>query len=178
MNFSYLLSVLDLYLMKEKDANLVVEVDNIENLVKVEFCYFQDTVNRTFVKLPKDIFFDNLSYFIKKIQGNYIILNEKLTGSSGNYKYTVSFGESRVLLFKDFTMDEFKIIRNNFNNLTSDFNFNIKDENSYDVKYNDLKNTKLSLSMGFTTYITLFITSVWFLNILMIALFVFKAFIK
>ena len=124
-NFSYLLSVLDLYLMKEKDANLVIEVDNIENIVKVEFCYFEDTINRTFVKLPKNIFFENLSYFIKKLQGNYKIENESLNSLSGNYKYIISFAQKRILSFVNFTLDEYKIIRNNFNNLTGEFIFKL-----------------------------------------------------
>ena len=39
MNIGYLLSILDLYLIKEKNSSLIVEVDNRESLVKVDFCY-------------------------------------------------------------------------------------------------------------------------------------------
>ena len=59
MTIGYLLSVLDLYLLKEKNNTLLIQVDNKENLVKFNFTYSFDSINQTFVKIDKDLFFNN-----------------------------------------------------------------------------------------------------------------------
>lgn len=174
MNINYLLSILDLYLMKEKNGSLIIEVDNIENLVKVEFCYSFDAYNKTFVKINKEVFFNNISYFLKKVQGNLIVEKE----SFNNQVYEIEFIKQRKLSFKKFTKDEMELIRNNLTNIKNEFKFEVE-EVTYDQKYNlNSKTPRLSLSMGFTSYLTLFLTSSWFLAILMLALFTFKLFIS
>ena len=55
MNIGYLLSILDLYLLKEKNGSLIIEVDNILDLVKVNFSYSFDSSNKTFVKIELEI---------------------------------------------------------------------------------------------------------------------------
>ena len=64
MTISYLLSILDLYLLKEKDSQLLIEVDNEENLVRFNLTYSFDSINKTFVKVNKDLFFTNLKEII------------------------------------------------------------------------------------------------------------------
>ena len=64
MSISYLLSILDLYTMKEKNSSLIIEVLNNEDLVKVNFCYTNDTFNKTFFKVSKDVLFTNLKFLM------------------------------------------------------------------------------------------------------------------
>ena len=174
MNINYLLSILDLYLMKEKNGSLIIEVDNIENLVKVEFCYSFDAYNKTFVKINKEVFFANISYFLKKVQGNLFVEKE----SFNNQVYEIEFDKERKLSFKKFAKDEMELIRNNLTNIKNEFKFEVE-EVSYDQKYNLNSNIpRLSLSMGFTSYLTLFLTSTWFFAVLMLSLFTFKLFIS
>ena len=179
MSISYLLSILDLYTMKEKNSSLIIEVLNNEDLVKVNFCYTNDTFNKTFVKISKDVFFTNLKFIMEKIEPNLEVLNENLL----NNNYEVIFKNKRKIsflrFFLKFTKEEIQKIQANLNIIKEPS----KDEkviSFYDEQLNKNKNIslKLSLSMGFSNYMILFISAIWFLDILMIALLVFKLFIK
>ena len=165
MTISYLLSILDLYLLKEGNNKLLIFVDNNENIVKFNFTYSFDSINQTFVKIDKNIFFDNLKMITKKIIGN-------LDLSLENYDkgiYTMNFNNKRVVTFKGFKEEEMIKIRDSFN-LLDDFSFNLKDTNYQDMKLT----SNLRLSMGFTNYMSLFLSSIFFLDILMISLWILK----
>lgn len=176
MNISYLLSILDLYLLKEKDGYLIIEIDNILEIVKIKFSYSFDSTNKTFVKIDKKMFFENIKYFLNKIQGNLTIQDEKIKNINNQKIYQVIFSNQRNLSFINFKKEELKIIRSNLNSSKLDFDFN---EN---INYNDVfelnKNNNLSFQMGFSSYMTLFIISIFLSDIFMISLFIFKVFIK
>ncbi len=185
MNTSYLLSVLNLYLLKEKNGKLIIEVDNIDNLVKVNFSYSFDHSNKTYVKIAKDMFFSVLKEMLQKFQGNAEVLKEELT----NNIYTFSFSDERRISFINFSLEERQKIRSNFSNIKETVNLVVNDNEKVEIKvketpksYNDiyakLKNFTPSFSFGFTSYINLFLTTIWILDVLMIALLVFKVFIK
>ena len=177
MNIGYLLSILDLYLIKEKNSSLIVEVDNRESLVKVDFCYSFDPSNRTFVKIKKELFFEHLSEFLNKIQGSLLVEGENFVTKNNKKVYTLEFLEKRKISFINFSVDEMNMIRSNISNLKDKFDFNM-DNITYDKKLETVKNTKLSFSMGFSSYMTLTLTSIWFLVILIISLLIFKNFIS
>ncbi len=181
MNKSYLLSILDLYLLKEQDTSLVVEVFNLNNQVKIYFSYLNSPFNKTFVKVDKDVFMTSLNEFIPKIQGNL----ENVIETKNGLNYLYIFDNSRKLSFQSFQESDIKLIKSEIVNLKEEVKEQIVvetvfdvDEESYDTKLKVNRSKKLNFSMGFTTYITLFTTSVWFLDILLIALWIFKAFIK
>lgn len=178
MNIGYLLSILDLYLLKEKNGSLIIEVDNILDLVKVNFSYSFDSSNKTFVKIDKKMFFDNIYEFLVKIQGNLEIKSELLIEDSKKREYKIIFDKNRNLSFINFSNQEIKVVRENLNEVKNDFTLDFVKVESYDEKKEVLSKSKLSFSMGFTSYITLFITSIWFLDVFMISLWVFKLFIK
>ena len=175
MSISYLLSILDLYTMKEKNSSLIIEVLNNEDLVKVNFCYTGDTSNKTFVKVSKDVFFTNLKFIVEKLEPNLEVLNENLL----NNNYEVIFKNKRKISFLKFSKEEIQKIRANLNIVEEKID-DKKETNFYDEQFLKNKNTslKISLSMGFSNYMVLFISAIWFLDILMIALLVFKLFIK
>lgn len=175
MSISYLLSILDLYTMKEKNNSLIIEVLNNEDLVKVNFCYTGDTSNKTFVKVSKNIFFTNLKFIMEKLESNLEVLNENLL----NNNYEVIFKNKRKISFLRFSKEEIQKIRANLNIVEEKID-DKKETNFYDEQFLKNKNTslKISLSMGFSNYMVLFISAIWFLDILMIALLVFKLFIK
>ena len=93
MTISYLLSILDLYLLKEKDNELLIEVDNEENLVRFNFTYSFDSINKTFVKINKDLFFTNLKEIILKIQSNLKLKEEKYEIKNNKNIYTYKYEE-------------------------------------------------------------------------------------
>lgn len=177
MNISYLLSILDLYLLKEKNSTLVIEVDNILEIVKVKFYYSFDSSNKTFVKIDKKLFFDHILEFLQKIQGNLRVEGETLKTINNQPVYELVFTKQRKLSFINFTSDEMQLIRKNLNNLETEFDFKIE-EITYDQQLVINKNNKLSFSMGFSSYVVLITTSVLFLDIFMISLWIFKVFIK
>lgn len=175
MNLNYLISILNLYLSKENDSPLIMWIDDKTNVIKIDFTYEKSLNNKTYVKVDKDLFFNNIEFLIKKIQGNLEIINE----SFNNNTYQVLFNNKRRINFINFNENELTLIRNNFNNLTSSFNniFNntvVDDNTTYDNILSENKNIKLNLSFGFTSFITVFLTSILFLDVLMIALWIFK----
>ena len=175
MTISYLLSILDLYLLKEKDNELLIEVDNEENLVRFNFTYSFDSINKTFVKINKDLFFTNLKEIILKIQSNLKLKEEKYEIKNNKNISTFNYEEIRIITFIGFSKKEMLKIRESFNDLSDNFDFNIND--SYDqILVN--KPEKLQFSMGFSNYMSLFLSSIFFLDILMISLWIFKAFLR
>lgn len=175
MTISYLLSILDLYLLKEKDNELLIEVDNEENLVRFNLTYSFDSINKTFVKINKDLFFTNLKEIILKIQSNLKLKEEKYEIKNNKNIYTFNYEERRIITFIGFSKKEMLKIRESFNDLSDNFDFNIND--SYDqILVN--KPEKLQFSMGFSNYMSLFLSSIFFLDILMISLWIFKAFLR
>ncbi|MGN1352756.1 MAG: hypothetical protein ACI4WF_01680 [Bacilli bacterium] len=175
MTISYLLSILDLYLLKEKDSQLLIEVDNEENLVRFNFTYSFDSINKTFVKINKNLFFTNLKEIILKIQSNLKLKEEKYEIKNNKNIYTFNYEQRRIITFIGFSKKEMLKIRESFNDLSDNFDFNIND--SYDqILVN--KPEKLQFSMGFSNYMSLFLSSIFFLDILMISLWIFKAFLR
>lgn len=170
MNVSYLLSVLNLYLEKEKDLCLTVNILNISDIVKVDFSY-NNSQNRTYVKLNKKIFFENINLFINTVQKEMDVIEEDYN----NNIYNITFSNNQKLSFKNFSYEELKIIRNNIKT-KNEFVFE-KVENSqisYNEIYKENSKYKLSFQMGFTGFMTIFLSAIWFLDIFMIALWIFK----
>lgn len=173
MTIGYLLSVLDLYLLKEKNNTLLIQVDNKENLVKFNFTYSFDSINQTFVKIDKDLFFNNLDEIVKKIIGNLELVKENLETKNNKNIYTLNYSSKRIVTFVGFNKDEMVKIRDKFN-LKESFSFDIL-KDTYDNKL--LVNSNLKLQLGFSSYMSLFLSSIFLLDVLMISLWVFKAFL-
>ena len=111
MNLNYLLSIIDLYLLKEIDDHLVINVYN-SDIIKLECFYASSSLNKTYVKIDKNVFFDNINYILKKIQGNLNIKNE----SYENDDYKVIFDNNRQIEFINFNSDVLSKIRDNLSN--------------------------------------------------------------
>jgi len=172
MDLNYLLSILDLYLLKEQSDHLIIEIHD-NNIIKVECAYASSSLNKTYVKVNKDIFFENLNYIISKIQSNLNIKNELYN----NNIYKVIFNNNREISFIKFKNEDLIKIRNSFNNTIDNFSFNkieIDNTINYNEIYKENKKNKVSYSLGFSSFITIFLTSIWFLDILLIALWIFK----
>ena len=182
MNTNYLLSVLDLYLLKEQNGKLVMEVLDNENIVKVDFSYSFDHINRTFVKVSKEEFFNILPEIIKKIQGDSNIYKEEKTIVNNKNTIIYSYTEGRRLSFISFSDSDAKKIKLYVTKVIDDDTIlDLKipvQEESYDNIYQNNKTTKRAFSFGFANYMTLFLTTIWILDVFMIALWIFKAMMK
>lgn len=176
MNISYLISVLNLYLEKENRNPLVIEIIKENDIFKINFSYLNTLPNKTYLKIKEDLFYDNVNYIMKKIKGNLSLLNETIDKNI----YKIVFSNNRQITFINFSISDLESIRKKIDYLNNNFIFNQQEINT-NVSYNDLykeENTKsLSLrpSFGFASFITIFLTSIWFLDIFMISLWIFKA---
>ena len=124
MNISYLLNILDLYLLKEQDDPLIIDVHKKNNLIKLEFSYLSKYVNKTFVKLDEEVFFSDIKNILNKIQGNLHILHEEINENV----YQVTFDNKRQIRFIDFDIPTLESIRHNFSNLSTGFVFQTVEE--------------------------------------------------
>ncbi len=174
MTISYLLSILDLYLLKENNNKLLIQVDNEENIVKFSFTYSFDSINQTFVKIDKTIFFTYLVEIVKKITNGLSLEKENMEIKDNKKIYTLDYSNRRIISFIGFSKKELLSIREEFDILSDEFIIPIED--TYDNKL--IMNKKLSYSMGFTNYMSLFLSSIFFLDIFMISLWIFKAFLS
>ncbi len=173
MDLNYLLSILDLYLLKEQSDHLIIEIHD-NNIIKVECSYASSKINKTYVKIDKNIFFDNLNFIISKIQSNLNIKNEVYNDNI----YKVIFDNNREISFIKFNNKDLINIRNSFNNTIDNFSFEkieVDNNINYNKIYKETKKNKFSYSLGFSSFMTIFLTSIWFLDILLIALWIFKA---
>ncbi len=191
MNTSYLLSVLDLYLQKEKNGKVIIEVESINTMIKVNFSYTFDNINKTYVKLTKEEFISCLKEFIAKIQGDMEVTKEEYDyNKQRTTSYT--FEDLRRVSFINFRESDLKVINSSFSNLEEKIEEPINihayddiviedfddEEESYNKIFKDSKQSKFSFSFGFTSYTTLFLIAIWFLDILLIGLWIFKAMMK
>ena len=161
MTISYLLSILDLYLLKENNNKLLIQVDNEENIVKFSFTYSFDSINQTFVKIDKTIFFTYLGEIVKKITNGLSLEKENMEIKDNKKIYTLDYLNRRIISFIGFSKKELLSIREEFDILSDEFIIPIED--TYDNKL--IMNKKLSYSMGFTNYMSLFPSSIFFLDI-------------
>lgn len=170
---NYLISILNLYLNKESNSSLIIELKNMNDMIKIELSYSNSYRDKTFIKLNKDVFFKDVKLFILKIQDNLNIKEELIE----NDKYSIVFNNNRKISFINFNATDISLIRENINftNYESLYNLNISNDKSYDEIYKENKQSNIKYSFGFTTFITVFLTSIWFLDIFMIALWIFKA---
>ena len=178
MNFSYLYSVLDLYLINEKNGTLVIEVLNKENIVKIDFSYSTSVLNKTYVKIAKDSFFDNLDMLVKKIQADSQVVKNEIKKAENQDNYYVEFTNSRSILFLGFKDNELnRIIAYFTGSKVIEEPKQVADKEiveSYNDTFETHQKKSFAFSMGFASYLTIFLTAFWLLDIFMIALWVFK----
>ena len=177
MNVSYLLSVIELYLKKPHEK-LNIEVIKYDGYVKFNFFYDSSAINKTYISIDMNTFWSFAKNIFSNIQKKDTIVEELI---DENKNYVIKFNKNRDIIFSWFDNNELDKIRSNFNTNNKQFSFNMIESQS-DLKemekYEDKllnNNYKLSFSFGFTSFMTVFLSAIWFLDIFMIALWIFKA---
>ena len=175
MNISYLISVLDLYL-KKTNEKLNIEIIKYDDYIKFNFYYDSSSINKTYISVDNDSFWRFSKILFSKIQKSEDIVEELI---DENNNYIVKF-KNRVVSFSWFEKEQLKNIRNYFEVNNKDFFFDrihtqeeINDIEKYEDKLTN-KNQKFAFSMGFSSFITIFLSAIWFLDIFMIAIWIFK----
>ena len=173
MNISYLLSVIDLY-MKKFSEELYIEVIRYDDYVKFNFFYGKDSINKTYISLDMDTFYRFSKEIFSKIQKNDKIDNEYI---DDNQNYVVKIN-NRTITCCWFSVQELTEIRSKLL-VNKKFDFSVVKPKEEVAEYDNkllTNNGRFAFSMGFSSFITIFLTAIWFLDIFMIALWVFKLF--
>ena len=180
MNTDYLFSVIDLYLSREKDKKKIsLSIQKKDNKMLFRFNMNQKSDDKTDVQLPLDNINDILGKVLFILKKDLIIIDEKYEYDKNNNTcyYYVLFNNGRNLSFNNFSVLELNNIRNVLYNIRI---------NKEEIRVSEVKEEKKMAykpqlrfqQAGFTSYSTLFLTVLFFADILVLALWVFKLIMK
>lgn len=182
MDINYLYSIINLYLSKESDekkTNLSV-IKGMDNQIEFNFNMNKENPETTSFKVISDLVLEenNLNNFIKTYKQNNMIIDEKYDCDKVNNTcyYYIKLNNGRSVSFRNFSLIEI----NNIRNIIYDIKFQkeeIRIVFEEEEKVENPVNYRLQQA-GFASFGTLFMTIVWFLNIILVSLWVFKLFIK
>ena len=180
MDTDYLHSIMNLYLSREKDkskTNLAIT----KKLEKVLFSFNtkQDSYDKTDVQIPFDNINVELGNVLSQFKKDLMIIDEKYNYNNVEQTcyYYVKFSNGRTLSFDGFSMLEL----NNIRNLLYGININ-KDE----MRVSEVSEEKQMVykpqprlqTAGFSSYGALFMTVLFFADVLVISLWIFKLLMK
>ena len=159
MNSNYLMSILDLYLSKEKNHQVYLTISKYTN-EKVKFDFKMndlESLDTTSFFLDYDIVMqeDVLKEMLDKFKQNLIVIDEDYEYDKihGTCFYKAVLTNGRIICFKNFTLAEI----NNIRNILYNANFNISEisiNNDIEDKEGFYKNYRLS-EAGFAGYLTM-----------------------
>ena len=179
MNIDYLFSIFDLYLHNEKkDKKINFSMIKKDDMIEFNFAMQDSLDDKTNFTLPLDIVNSNLEKIINTYKDNLMIIDEKYSYSPNNTAYYyVIFQNGRT-----FSCDGFSVLElNNIRNIL--YNISIHKE---EIRVDDINNKKQMVykpkmrlqQTGFTSVVTLLLGVLFFADILVIALWIFKLITK
>ena len=132
------------------------------------------TIDVTKVYLDsEEVSIDLLQDIINKYKGDSIVIDDKykIENERKTCHYESLLSNGRKLIFKYFSLEEANLLRNIIYNISldnSELRINV-DKKEQDIPYN------LRLKQaGFSTFITIFLIALWLVDIIVIALWIFK----
>ena len=180
MNIDYLYSIVNLYLKKEvNNKKIILNIKRLEDEIEFNFRMNEKEEEKTNFTIPLEEYNDHLYEFINTYKGNLMIIDEKYSYNNVNNTcyYYVLFKNGRVISFDGFTILEM----NNIRNLLYGINIHkeeIRVSNVEEEKEMAYKPRLTLQQTGFTSYATLILAVLFFANILVIALWIFKLLTK
>lgn len=180
MNSDYLYSILNLYLKKEtEDKKTILNVRKLDDEVEFSFNMNKIDDEKTDFVIPFDVYNDNLLNFINQYKEDLMIIDEKYNFDNENNicYYYVLFKNGRSISFSGFSMLDMNNLRNMLYNI--DINSDEIRVNNIDEKREMAYKPRLSLQQaGFSSFASLFLIVLFFADLLVIALWIFKAIFK
>ena len=180
MNIDYLYSIVELYLKKEKDGKRTyLNIKKLDDNVEFSFNMGKVDDDKTEFKLPYEEFSQRMLDFLKKYKEDLNTIDEKYDYDSINDKcnYFVLFNTGRSISFKGFSVLEM----NNLRNILYDININQEEVrvNEIDEQKQMVYQPRLRLQQaGFSSFATIFLITIFFADIFVIALWIFKSLLK
>ena len=180
MNTDYLYSVIDLYLSRENDKKKTkLSIQKKDNKVFFKFNMKQDSDDKTDVQLPLDNINNELGKVLYIFKKDLMIIDEKYDYNKNDNTcyYFVQFNNGRTISFDGFSVLELNNIRNAL--------FEIK-INKEEIRVSEIDTEKempykprLTLQQaGFSSYGSLFLIVLFFADVLVISLWIFKLLMK
>lgn len=179
MNIGYLDSIIELYLRKEKNNHRTnLSIKKKDDKIEFNFNMKFDDPEKTSFSLPIDIVSSHFQTFLNMYKEDLLIIDEKYdyNNADNTCYYYVEFKNGRVLSFNGFSILEINNIRNILYNIKmhiEELRVNPKEEKEMAYK------PRLAIAQaGFASYFTIFLITLFFVDIFVLALWVCKLFIK
>lgn len=181
MNLGYFMSVLELYLQKEKEFKTNLSIIKYQNnKIKVNFTMNHDLNETTSFFVEYDSFMneENLRDLFRNYKQNLIIIDEKYEYDKLHETcyYCIMLSNSRILSFKNFSLEEVNHIRNLVYNIKHNQE-QIKILLDEEEKTGYYQRSLLLGQTGFASFLTVFVIVIWILNVFIISLWIFKNFL-
>lgn len=176
MNIDYLYSIVNLYLKKEvNNKKIILNIKKQDTDVEFNFRMNEKEEEKTNFTIPLDEYNSHLYEFISIYKNDLMIIDEKYNYNNVNNTcyYYVLFKTGRVISFDGFTILEM----NNIRNFMYGININKEEIRVSGVEEEKQMAYKPRLTLqqaGFSSYATLFLTVLFFADVLVIALWIFK----
>ena len=180
MNIDYLYSIVDLYEKKEKpDQKTFLNIRKLADNIEFSFNMKKDDVDKTNFMIPFEEYSSHLTDFLKRYKADLMIIDEKYNydNINGTCYYYVLFNTGRSISFKGFSVFEMNTVRNTL------YDIKLRQNEVRITAINEEKKMpyqpRLRLQeAGFSSYTTIFLIAIFFVDILVIALWIFKEIFK
>ena len=179
MSIDYLYSIIDLYLRNETDTKkTALTIKKVEDNVEFNFDMNEKNSDQTNFMIPYDLYKEYLDSFINRYKQKLMIIDEKYKSNVNNTcQYYVLFKNGRSISFTGFSILEMNDIRNLLYNIEFDKE-KIRIDGLNEEKEMAYKPRLTLQQAGFSSVATLIMALVFFADILVIGLWLFKVLIK
>ncbi len=174
-----LYSILNLYLNRETDTRkTVLNIKKLEEVIEFNFSMKENDEDKTSIVIPFDDYRYNITDIINKFKDDLLVIDEKYNSNDdNNCSYLVQLKNGRIISFDGFTMMELNSVRNVLYDIT--INKQELRVNSIDEEKKMVYKPRMQLQQaGFSSYATLFLVVIFFADILIISLWIFKLIMK
>ena len=175
MDYNYVYNIMDLYFKNEKEnQKVILNLTKTFDKVVLKFKINNKSNDITTFDLPLQIVNNYIHLIIKKFKEENLVINEKyeLDSQNKNCMYLVKFSNGRVLSFNNFSIIEINNIRNILYNIKiRQEELRISNDDSENIKMNYIPRLQ---ETGFTKSSSLFLMVIFFADIFMLSLWVFK----
>ena len=174
MDIENLYKVMLLYLSKEDNCSSILSITKYNEVVDFSFSMTNYPEDITIVTISKDkVDADLLIDLIHKFKGDLLVIDDKykFNKEKNICKYESTFNTGRKIIFNNFKLEEVNFLRNVIYNIDiydNDIRIELE-EKEEEIPYN----ARLRVS-GFSSYITIFLVALAALDIIMVALWIFK----
>ena len=174
MDIENLYKVMLLYLSKEEDCSVILSITKYNDVIDFAFSMTNYPEDLTIVSINKnDVNVDLLIDIIREFKNDLLVIDDKydFNKEKNICKYESIFNTGRKIIFKNFKLEEVNLLRNVI------YNIDIYDNNiriDLEAKEEEIPyNARLKVS-GFSSYVTIFLIALAALDIILVALWIFK----